>query len=93
MGNIHILKPPFPMDNILRCLTTRKPSRNLPMLFLTTLTTSRGLSFPRGRAATSTNSLVVGARVVGDGGEDVCGAGVELGEERWGVGWFGEELV
>lgn len=69
--NIHIIKPPFPMHDNLWRLPTIKPRRHLPMLFLTLITTSRGLPLPRPRTPTPSDLLAIGARVVRKRGENV----------------------
>lgn len=57
-------------DN-LRRLPTIKPRRHLPMLFLTLITASRGLTLPRPRTPTPSDPLAIGARVVRERGENV----------------------
>jgi hypothetical protein len=42
--NSHILIPIFSVNNMFRCLTTRKPSRYFAVLLLTLMTPSRCLS-------------------------------------------------
>jgi hypothetical protein len=66
-------------------LTPLKPSRYLAMLLLALVTAPGGLALAGGGPATASDAFVVGARVVGEGGEDggvpVLLAALVLGEE------------
>ena len=59
------------MHNNLRCLPAIKPRGHFPMLFLTLMTTSRGLPLPRCRTPTPSDPLAVGAWVVRERSENV----------------------
>lgn len=67
-GDILVRKPPFSMNDVFRRLTTREPSRDLPVLLLTLVTATRGLSLARGGTATSSDPFVVGTWVTGERG-------------------------
>jgi hypothetical protein len=98
--DVHILKPPFPMHDMVRRLPAVEARWSLVVLFLAAVATAGGLALAGGGAAASADPLVVGARVVGEGGEDVGVAALvlqlQLREQgRQGEGqlsWFGKEL-
>lgn len=69
--DVHILEPPFSVHDMLWCLSPLKPRGNLGVLFLTAAAAPGGLALARSRAAASSDAFVVGAGVVGEGGEDV----------------------
>lgn len=80
---IRILESTLSMHHNIRRLTTIKARRDLSMLLLTFMTSSRGLSLARCWTTTASNTLVVGPRSVGDGSQDVSIAGLlELREEE-----------
>jgi hypothetical protein len=87
-------------DNLLR-LSTIEPSRDFSVLLLTFVTTSGCFSLSGGRTTTSSDPLVVCARVVGQGAQDGRIPSLlllylwllELRDEKWegrADGWAGE---
>jgi hypothetical protein len=80
--NLHVLFSTLTVDNNVGRLTTIEPGRDLSMLTLTLVTASRGLTLAGSRTTTAADTLVVGRRIVGERGEDVRAALLELRDEE-----------
>lgn len=61
------------VDDDIRRLSAIEACGDLSVLALTLVTTARGLTLAGGGTTTFTDALVVGCRVVGDGGQDGAG--------------------
>lgn len=70
------------VDNNIGGLTTIEPGRDLSVLTLTLVTTTGGLTLAGSRTTTAADTLVVGRRIVGQRGEDVRAALLELRDEE-----------
>lgn len=89
--DIHVVESTLTVDDDIRRLTTIEMRRNLPMLLLTLMTTSRGLTLARSRTTTTADALVVRGGIVGERGEDRgCAGGLELRGEEGQRGWLGQ---
>ena len=80
--NLQVLSSSLAGDDDIGRLTTIKAGRDLSVLSLTLVTTTRCLTLARSGTTTAADALVIGGRIVGEGGEDVGAALLELRDEE-----------
>ena len=68
IGILHVNTATLAVDDDLGRLSTIEAGGDLSVLSLTLVTATGGLTLAGGGTTTSTNTLVVGCRVVGEGG-------------------------
>lgn len=65
---LHVDAASLAVDDDVGCLSSIEAGGDLSVLALTFVTATGGLTLARSGTTTSTNALVVGCRVVGEGG-------------------------
>lgn len=80
--NLQVLSSSLAGDDDIGRLTTIETGWDLSVLSLTLVTTTGCLTLARSGTTTAADALVVGGRIVGEGGEDVRAALLELRDEE-----------
>jgi len=71
-----VLESALALRDLERCLPAVEAGRHFAVLLLAFVPAARRFALAAGWAASAPDLLVVGARIVGEGGENGCGAGL-----------------